>query len=366
MFHLGIPTTRALCITGSEDPVQRETIETSAMLIRLAPTHVRFGSFDLFNARKQYEHVRTLSDYVIENFYQHLVKLPEEDRYFEMFKTVAEKTADMIARWQAVGFAHGVMNTDNMSILGLTLDYGPFGFLDKYDPEFICNHSDSEGRYAFESQPDISRWNLERLSVALSSLPGMDRDREINITRMRQLILVDYKKIYDETFLNLMRNKLGLETKQDSDNDLIEKLLYALQASGGVDYTNFFRELSSFDSTSQFMEQIKPIILKNASERQIVLITAWLDRYTKRLEDENITSDTAKQEKTKRMKACNPKYIPRNHILQWAIEKAQKGDYSEIEKQLELFRRPFDEQDGMDEYTSEPPPSLKMCISCSS
>jgi hypothetical protein len=359
MHHLGIPTTRALCITGSDDPVERETMETSAMLIRLAQSHVRFGSFDLFNARKQYDHVKTLADYVISNFYSHLSE--HEEKYYELFKTIVERTALMIAKWQAVGFAHGVMNTDNMSILGLTLDYGPFGFLDKYDPEFICNHSDNEGRYAFDKQPDIALWNLERLSVGMSSLPGLTRDRESNIVRLKQLLIVDYKKVFGEIYANEMRKKLGfLETKEEGDGYMIEKLMYVLQASGGMDYTNFFRQLSRFETKEEFIELLKKNVLRNSSERQVSLLSDWLDTYAKRIE--NLDRDA----RVKQMNDSNPKFIPRNHILQQAIEKAEKKDYSEVEKLLKLYRSPFEEHEGMEEYTNEPPPSLKLCISCSS
>ncbi|MEQ1626103.1 MAG: protein adenylyltransferase SelO, partial [Nitrospira sp.] len=172
MHGLGIPTTRALCIVGSDHQVYREQVETGAVVLRMAPTHVRFGSFEVFYYRKQHEQLKVLADYVIAQHYPHLVEV--SDKYARFFTEVVERTAKLIAQWQAVGWAHGVMNTDNMSILGITLDYGPFGFIDDYDPGFICNHSDHNGRYAFNQQPYIGLWNLSCLAQAL--LPLAEKD----------------------------------------------------------------------------------------------------------------------------------------------------------------------------------------------
>lgn len=172
MHALGIPTTRALCLIGSSDEVYREQIETGAMITRLAPSHVRFGSFEVFFYREQYEHIRTLADYVIDRYYPQFSGQP--DCYEKFLRAVVERSARLIAQWQAVGFAHGVMNSDNMSILGLTLDYGPFGFMESYEPGFICNHSDHQGRYAFNQQPQIGLFNLSCLAQAL--LPLMELD----------------------------------------------------------------------------------------------------------------------------------------------------------------------------------------------
>jgi uncharacterized protein YdiU (UPF0061 family) len=172
MHGLGIPTTRALCIIGSEEEVYREEIESGAMLLRVAPSHVRFGSFEVFYYRKQYDEIRTLADYVIAQHYPGLAGHPQ--KYEEWLRQIVLRTARLIAQWQSVGFAHGVMNTDNMSILGLTLDYGPYGFLDQYDPGFICNHSDHHGRYAFEQQPEIALWNLTCQAQALTPLMSVD------------------------------------------------------------------------------------------------------------------------------------------------------------------------------------------------
>ncbi|MEA2721010.1 MAG: serine/tyrosine/threonine adenylyltransferase, partial [Candidatus Eremiobacteraeota bacterium] len=199
MHHLGVPTTRALAMAAGDEPVLRERVERAATMIRMAPSFVRFGSFEIFHYRKQHEHVRTLADYVIDRFY------PEcgdaDDRYARFFAAVVERTAALMAHWQAVGFAHGVMNTDNFSILGLTLDYGPYGFMEAYEPGLICNHTDETGRYAFDRQPTIGLWNCFALAEALSSLISKDQI---------ETALAHYEHVYRSAFLDLIRAKLGV------------------------------------------------------------------------------------------------------------------------------------------------------------
>ncbi|MGI8883844.1 MAG: protein adenylyltransferase SelO, partial [Pyrinomonadaceae bacterium] len=206
MHYLGIPTTRSLCITGSDAPVYRETIETAAVLTRLAPTHVRFGSFELFYYRGQHDRVRELADYVIREFYPQFSEA--ENKYSEFLREIIHRTARLIAQWQSVGFAHGVMNTDNMSILGLTIDYGPFGFLDEFDAGFICNHSDYAGRYAFDQQPVVGIWNLYKLAQTFVPLIEVEE---------AEAVLGEYQTIFTERLIELMRGKLGLQTEQPED-----------------------------------------------------------------------------------------------------------------------------------------------------
>ncbi len=239
MHGLDIPTTRALCILGSEEPVYREEVETGAMVVRLSPSHVRFGTFEFFHYSGQHEHVKGLADYVIERHFPHLAGAP--DTYARFYAEVVERTARLIAQWQAVGFAHGVMNTDNMSILGLTLDYGPFGFLDDFDPGFICNHSDDRGRYAFDQQPRIAMWNLACLGEALLTLLSEDEARSA---------LGTYQPTFATHFLARMREKLGLRETREEDRDLIQAL-FARMAETHVDYTRFFRALGRFDSSPE-------------------------------------------------------------------------------------------------------------------
>ncbi|MCY7348205.1 MAG: YdiU family protein, partial [Pyrinomonadaceae bacterium] len=214
MHALGIPTTRSLCIVGSDAPVYREEVETSAVLTRLAPSHVRFGSFELFYYRGQYEQIQTLADYVIAEFYPQFAV--SKNKYLEFLREIVHRTAKLIAQWQAVGFAHGVMNTDNMSILGLTIDYGPFGFLDEYDENYICNHSDYAGRYAFNQQPNVGLWNLYKLAQTL--VPLIEPEAA-------EAVLAEYQEVFFERLIELMRGKLGLRHVQPNDNELFSDLL---------------------------------------------------------------------------------------------------------------------------------------------
>src|SRR5881296_724297 len=209
MHGLGIPTTRALCVVGSEEEVLREQVETGATLLRLAPSHVRFGHFEFFYWRRQFDHLKTLADYVLAQHFPELMGRP--DAYARFYHEAAVRTARLIAEWQAVGFAHGVMNSDNMSVLGMTLDYGPFGFLDDYNPGFICNHSDRGGRYAFHRQPDIGKWNLHALAQALLPLMSEDEAKQA---------LTAYEPALVEHYRDLMRQKLGLLEWRPEDGDL--------------------------------------------------------------------------------------------------------------------------------------------------
>jgi uncharacterized protein YdiU (UPF0061 family) len=214
MHGLGIPTTRALCIIGSDEKVWRESIETGAMLVRMAPTHVRFGSFEVFYYRRQVDHLKRLADYVIEQHFPHLISM--SDRYVAFYAEVVSRTARLIAQWQAVGFAHGVMNTDNMSILGLTLDYGPFGFMDDYDAGFICNHSDHHGRYAFDQQPYIGLWNLRCLAQALLPLASEEP---------LKAALHTYESEHNARYTELRGRKVGLRETAEEDGGHVTDLL---------------------------------------------------------------------------------------------------------------------------------------------
>lgn len=235
MAALGIETTRALGMMVSDTPVYREQVEQGACLIRLAQTHIRFGHFEHFFYTEQYDELRLLADNVIEWYLPDCLHQPKP--YLAMFEQVVAKTATMIAQWQAVGFAHGVMNTDNMSILGQTFDYGPFGFLDDYEPGYICNHSDYQGRYAFDQQPRVALWNLSALAHALS--PLIDRDD-------LELALAQYEPTLGKVFSQLMRQKLGLLSQQEGDSELFNAM-FTLLAENHTDYTRFFRTLSQLD-----------------------------------------------------------------------------------------------------------------------
>ena len=346
MHALRIPTTRSLCITGSDAPVYRETVETAAVLTRLAPTHVRFGSFEFFYYRGLYDETKQLADYVIGEFYPHLAEA--ENVYLEFFREVINRTARLIAQWQSVGFAHGVMNTDNMSIVGLTIDYGPFGFLDEFDAGFICNHSDYAGRYAFNQQPMVALWNLSRLGQAL--VPHIEPEAAM-------AALDEYEPVFIENYYRLMREKLGLTTEREEDYELITELFGILQ-NNQIDYTRFFRRLCDFKSgAAEKNDSLQGMFLDPAS------FDEWAANYQKRLASE--TSDDS--ERSERLKRVNPKYVLRNHVAQAVIEKAENGDYAEVDRLLGVLQNPFDEQTEMERF-AEPPPegAKKIVVSCSS
>ena len=346
MQSLGIPTTQALCLVGSDDKVYREQVETGAMLVRMAPSHVRFGTFEVFYYRKQHEHLRTLADYVIDQHFPHL--RDAEQRYAQFFTEVVERTARLIAQWQAIGWAHGVMNTDNMSILGLTMDYGPYGFMDDYDAGFICNHSDHNGRYAFNQQPYIGLWNLSCLAQAL--LPLVEKEA-------LKAGLGTYQPLLDREYQNRMRAKFGLLEAQAEDDELIRDFLGLLQGSH-ADYTIFFRELGAFSSQNGAVnEKLREHFLNR--ER----FDEWAVRYRDRLRGEGSRDD----ERCKRMNRVNPKYVLRNYLAQAAIEKAQNKDFSEIDRLFTLLQDPFKDQQGMEVYALPPPNWGKhLAVSCSS
>ena len=346
MHALGIPTTRALSIIGSDEKVYREQVESGAMLLRMAPSHVRFGTFEIFYYRRQHEHLRVLADYVIDHHYPHLRETP--DKYAALFAQVVERTARLIARWQAVGWAHGVMNTDNMSILGLTLDYGPFGFMDDYDAGFICNHSDHNGRYAFNQQPFIGLWNLSCLAQALLPLAEKDALKEG---------LDGYMPLFEREYRSLMRAKLGLTDARDQDEELIREFLGLLQGSH-ADYTIVWRELGGFLSGRGMVnDRLREHFLNR--ER----FDAWAVQYAERLRAERSRDDDRQQA----MNRVNPKYVFRNYLAQAAIEKAQQKDFAEIDRLLALLQHPYIDQPGMEGYAAPPPNWGKhLSVSCSS
>jgi len=347
MHALGIPTTRALAIVGSDQAVIREAIESAAVLTRMAASHVRFGSFELFSSRRQHDHVRTLADYVID---QHYPQLREAERpHLELLREVISRTAKLVAHWQAVGFCHGVMNTDNMSILGLSIDYGPYGFIEGFDWGHICNHSDDGGRYAYNMQPRIAHWNLYCLAQAL--LPLVDREEA-------ESALGEYEGQFEQNYSGLMRAKLGLATAQADDAALLQDTLKLLHDSH-ADYTTFFRRLGNFDSAPG---------ADNAPLRELFVdrdaFAAWAGRYGVRLALE-ASADAGRKP---RMDRVNPKYVLRNYLAETAIRKAaDERDYSEIDRLMRLLAHPYDEQPAMQAY-AEPAPQWApaLSVSCSS
>ena len=350
MHGLGIPTSRALCITGSPGLVRREELETAAVVTRVAPSFVRFGHFEHFAANDQEEQLRTLANYVIDRYYPEC-RSPEAtspwggNPYAALLHSVSERTAQLMAQWQAVGFCHGVMNTDNMSILGLTLDYGPFQFLDAFVPGHICNHSDHHGRYAYNRQPNIAYWNLFCLAQALLPLIE-DQDTAL-------AALESYKTVFPDAFMAQMHKKLGLTQAQDSSEALVEPLLQLL-AQNAVDYTIFWRRLSHAVAEGQF-EPVRDLFADRAA------IDAWLLSYSEllALEDKALAADL--------MLNSNPKFVLRNHLGEQAIRAAKGGDFSELATLQRLLERPFDEHPGHEAYADFPPDwASSISISCSS
>lgn len=344
MHALGIPTTRALAVTGSHAPVRRETMETAAVVTRVAPSFIRFGHFEHFSHNGQHDELRKLADFVIEHFYPEC--LDGGNPYARLLQAVTERTAELLAQWQAVGFCHGVMNTDNMSILGLTLDYGPFQFMDAFNPGHICNHTDRAGRYAYARQPNVAYWNLFCLGQAL--LPLLDE------TQQALDALEPYKALFPAALQRQMNAKLGLTSIQTSDTDLTEDLLQLL-AADRVDYTIFWRRLSHAANGMQLQPVRDLFIQRDAFD-------AWANRWRHRLEQ-----DAAANTASERMLRVNPKIVLRNHLGEIAIRQAQQGDYNPLERLHNALNRPYDELPGHEDLADFPPDwAAHIEISCSS
>lgn len=344
LHHLGIPTTRALALAVGDEPVQRETRERGAMLMRIAESHLRFGHFEHFYYGGEQEKVRQLADYAIRHHWPQLQE--EADRYLLWFTDVVQRTARLIALWQSVGFAHGVMNTDNMSILGLTLDYGPYGFLDDYQPDFICNHSDYQGRYSFENQPMIGLWNLNRLAHALSGL--------LTTEQLKQA-LAQYEPELMRVWGEKMRARLGLLTADASDNAILTGLL-TLMTQERSDYTLTFRLLSETQQQEARSPLRDEFIDRDAFDR-------WYAQYRQRLLQEQV-SDEARQAV---MKAANPALVLRNYLAQQVIDDVEQGNTAALEKLHLALQQPFSDAAVSAELRQRPPEWGKTLeVSCSS
>ncbi|WP_353238769.1 protein adenylyltransferase SelO [Limnohabitans sp.] len=363
MHGLGIATTRALCLVASPEPVRRETIESAAVVARVAPSFLRFGHFEHFSAQGDIDSLRSLADHAIRHHLpecQERASLWQGNVYAALLDVVQERTALMLAQWQAVGFCHGVMNTDNMSLLGLTIDYGPFQFMDGFDPGHICNHSDHQGRYAYGRQPNVAYWNLYCLAQALTPL--------IDDQALTLQVLEVYKTRFPRDLGDAMRAKLGLigdlapESEREADWTLVEDVMQ-LMAAEKVDFTLFWRQLSQ-----AVVQQSKATTLTDAgwsAVTDLVLdrprLLAWLARYTERAGQSHFAA------MGQQMLRTNPKFVLRNHLAEIAIRQAKMGDFSEIEVLHNLLKSPFDEHPGFDAYADLPPDwAGQLEISCSS
>jgi len=354
MAALGIPTTRALAIVAADLPVVRETVESAAVVTRLAPSFLRFGSFEHFYAAGDVDALRQLADYVISRFRPALADEPNP--YLALLGDAVQRTAHLVAQWQAVGFCHGVMNTDNMSVLGLTIDYGPFGFLDGFDFNHVCNHSDHAGRYSYAMQPRIAEWNCWCLGQALMPLI----DERGGSPDEAKAVLGQWSASFDAAHQAALCAKLGLASARDEDAALIDTLFGLLHADR-VDFALFFRRLSSVRAAA------RPGPDDGAASCRDLFVDrpafeAWLVRYRQRLALDG-RSDT---ERAVAMNRVNPVYVLRNHLAEVAIRRARQGDYDEVARLLKVLQRPYDEQPGMDAYAALPPDwasSLQLCCS---
>ena len=349
MHGLGIPTTRALCVTGSDAPIRREEIETAAVVTRVAPSFIRFGHFEHFAYNGMNDELRQLADYVIERFYP--ACKDASNPYAALLEAVSERTAKMIAQWQAVGFCHGVMNTDNMSILGLTMDYGPFQFLDAFDPNHICNHSDDRGRYAYNKQPNIAYWNLFCLGQALLPLISPDGEPDLAVAALEP-----FKTLFPAELHAQMCAKLGLSADRpatEASKAVIEGILKLL-AKDKVDYTIFWRRLSHAEAGNT-AEPVRDLFLDREA------FDAWLLSLREHSTHISCRLDADLMLKT------NPAYVLRNHLGEQAIRAAKIKDFSELARLQKLLESPFTEIAGMQAYATFPPDwASSIEISCSS
>ncbi|WP_295639157.1 protein adenylyltransferase SelO [uncultured Methylibium sp.] len=352
MHHLGIPTTRALAVVGSPLPVRRESVETAAIVTRIAPSFVRFGHFEHFAHHDQHAALRVLADFVIDAHYP--ICRDAVNPYAALLEAVARRTATLLADWQAVGFCHGVMNTDNMSILGLTIDYGPFGFLDGFDPGHVCNHSDHQGRYAYARQPNVAMWNLHALAQALLPLIAGDGEVAEATSELALEALEPYRTLFPATLEARMRAKLGLATAQDDDRALIDDWLKLL-ASERTDFTIAWRRLGTW--TPADPSAVRDLFIDRAA------FDAWAGRYALRLAAEG----SADADRRRSMDRVNPKFVLRNHLCENAIRAAQAGDFAETHRLLKVLERPYDEQVEASAYADFPPDwAQQLEVSCSS
>ena len=339
MHALSIPTSRALMIIGSDEMVIREKSESAAMLVRTAKTHIRFGSFEYFHYNNKHEHVKALADFCINSYPQYFSKT--KNAYVDFFRVIVKETAKMIAHWQACGFNHGVMNTDNMSILGETFDYGPYGFMEDYNPSHVCNHSDHQGRYAFKNQPYIGLWNCSALGHALSSLISEESQGEV---------LQTYEAIFQDTLAELYRKKLGLDQAQPEDANLIQGLLDIME-SEKLDYTNTFRNLT------------QALAKKNSPELNSEISKSWIVSFLERHSKETLSKD----KRLELMNQINAKFILRNYMAQEAIEAAEVNDFSKLETLMIVMTQPFEELIEHQKFANKSPMWAKdLEISCSS
>ncbi|WP_299118300.1 protein adenylyltransferase SelO [uncultured Tenacibaculum sp.] len=364
MFHLGVPTTRALSLSLSGDQVLRDVLyngnpayEKGAIVSRLAPSFIRFGNFEILAARKQHLILQELVDYTIKHFYPEITSTGKQ-KYLDFLTQIRNRTIDMIVHWQRVGFVHGVMNTDNMSILGLTIDYGPYGWLEGYDLGWTPNTTDRQHkRYRYGNQSHIGLWNLFKLANALYPI--------IEEVDPLQKILDEYSDIYNEKHLQMMKSKIGVFSEHKDDKELIGRLEETLQLTE-TDMTIFFRKLANVSIEDNVDVAFKKVENAFYTPNEITQEIKnywenWFNRYFKRLQQEN-SSDTERKQK---MNSVNPKYVFRNYMAQLAIDDADKGDYKLIDEFYTLFKNPYSEQPEFEKWFAKRPEWARHKVGCS-
>ena len=363
MHHLGVPSTRALSLSLTGDKVLRDVMyngnpahEKGAIVSRVAKSFLRFGNFEIFSSRNDIKNLKILTDYTIKSHFSHLGK-PSKEVYLQFFQEVSSKTLEMIIHWQRVGFVHGVMNTDNMSILGLTIDYGPYGWLEGFDFGWTPNTTDKQHkRYRYGNQPTIGLWNLYQLANALYPL--------IEEAAPLEKILEGYKSNFEKKSQDMMRAKLGLTSDKETDINIIQSLENNLQATE-TDMTIFFRTLSSFkkEQPEKGVELIQDAFYTPDTIKGNVLNNwkQWFADYAKRLEDETTSADERQQQ----MNKVNPKYVLRNYMAQLAIDKADKGDTSLLEEMYLLLKEPYSEQPKFEHWFAKRPEWARHKVGCS-
>lgn len=346
MHGLGIPTTRALSLVGSEELAMRERMmEPCATVLRVTQCHIRFGHFEHLYHTRQHDELKILADYCLERYFPELIEA--EQPYLAMYQEVAKRSAALVAKWQAYGFVHAVLNTDNMSLIGETFDYGPYSFMDRYKPEYVSNGNDHQGRYAFANQPSIVQWNLSCLGQAL--LPLIERDGVM-------AVLDTYPNHYKQAELSEFRRRLGLQRQESEDEELIRQLL-TLFAQQQVDMNRFFRRLSDFDGSDQAVASLMELIALPTA------ISDWLLAYERRLKKEIASFPIRRAQ----MRKVNPEYILRNYMAEEAIRAAAEGDFSVVHNLLMLLRNPTEENDEFKRFSISPPDWANgICLTCSS
>jgi uncharacterized protein YdiU (UPF0061 family) len=360
MHHLGVPTTRALSLVATGEPVLRDMFydgnpryEPGAVVCRVAPSFIRFGNFEIHASRQDHALLAQLVDFTIARDFPEIDGDTQGKRE-AWFKTVCEHTARMVAHWMRVGFVHGVMNTDNMSILGLTIDYGPYGWIDNYDPDWTPNTTDAQGRrYRFGHQPQVAHWNLSCLAEALAPLFPNPESLQAGLERFIQVYISEYSR--------MMAAKFGLASLAELDGELIAQA-FELMQQAEVDMTWFFRGLAEVDATAPDMAPLREAFYREDLRRQHeAAFQAWLDRYAARLRQDGEAQSTRQA----RMNAVNPRFVLRNYLAQQAIDLAEQGDASMVHELLDVMRRPYDEQPERMQFAGKRPDWAREKAGCS-